>query len=118
MWKWQVKAKNGHFFGNTNSGDQNFLNPFIIHIDTSHYLVLKKIGVTSSAPFALILTNAPVKPVVFLHSELNDPVEYFPRILSKLWQEKIVKHFHTSSLFRGILFLPGHFPWTISIQLL
>ena len=49
------------FLGNTNSGDQNFLNPFIFHRDTSHYMVLKKIGVTSSGPFASILTNTPVK---------------------------------------------------------
>ena len=49
------------FLGNTNSGDQNFLNPFIYHRDTSHYMVLKKIGVTSSGPFAPILTNTPVK---------------------------------------------------------
>ena len=61
MWKWQVKAKNGHFLGNTNSGDQNFLNPFIYHRDTSHYMVLKKICVTPSGPFAPTLTNVPVK---------------------------------------------------------
>ena len=61
MWKWQVKAKNGHFLGNTNSGDQNFLNPFVYHRDTSHYMVLKKIGVIPSGKFAPILTNASVK---------------------------------------------------------
>ena len=43
--------------GNINSGDQNFLNPFIHHRDTSHYMVLKKIDVTPSAPFAPILTT-------------------------------------------------------------
>ena len=49
------------FLGNKNSGDQNFLNPFIYHRDTSYYMVLKKIGVTPFAHFALILTNTPVK---------------------------------------------------------
>ena len=48
------------FLGNTNSGDQNFLNPFIYHRDTSYYMVLKKIGVTPSGKFASILTNTPV----------------------------------------------------------
>ena len=48
------------FLGNTNSGDQNFLNPFIYHRDTSHYMVLKKISVIPFAPFARILTNTPV----------------------------------------------------------
>ena len=54
------------FLGNTNSGDQNFLNPFIFiyHRDSSHYKVLKKISVTPSAPFAPILTNALVKVIV------------------------------------------------------
>ena len=61
MWKWQVKEKNAHFLGNTNSGDQNFLNPFIYHKDTSHYMVLKKIGVAPYTPFALSFINAPVK---------------------------------------------------------
>ena len=37
------------------------LNPTIYHTDTSHYMVLKKIGVTPSALFAPVLTNAPVR---------------------------------------------------------
>ena len=51
------------FLGNTNSGDQIFLYPFIYHRDTSHYMVLKKIGVVPSGPFAPILTNVPVKDI-------------------------------------------------------
>ena len=51
------------FLGNTNSGDQNFLNPFIYHRDTSHYMVLKKICVNPSGPFAPILNNVPVKVI-------------------------------------------------------
>ena len=58
------------FLGNTNSGDQNFLNPFIYHRDTSHYMVLKKIGVTSSGPFALILTNTLVNNINILNANL------------------------------------------------
>ena len=57
MWKWQVKAKYGHFFGEHKPRGSNFFES--IHISLSHftYMVLKKIGVT---PFALILTSTPV----------------------------------------------------------
>ena len=59
MWKWQVKAKNGHFFGEHKLWGSKFFESIIIHpIDTSHNMGLEKIAVTPSAP---ILTNAPVK---------------------------------------------------------
>ena len=51
------------FLGNKNSGDQNFLNPFIYHRDTSYYMVLKLIGVNPSGPFAPILSDMPVNIV-------------------------------------------------------
>ena len=59
MWKWQVNAKKWSF----SWGTQNFLNPFIYHRDTSHYMVLKKIGVIPSGKFAPILTNTPVNEI-------------------------------------------------------
>ena len=49
------------FLGNTNSGDQNFLNPLIYHRDTSLYMDLKLFGATPSGRFASILSNLPVK---------------------------------------------------------
>ena len=48
------------FLGKTNSGDKNYLNPLIHPRDTLHNMVLKKIGVTPSVPFALILTNTSI----------------------------------------------------------
>ena len=48
------------FLGNTNSGDQNFLNPLIYHRDTSHYMVLKLFGDIPSGKFASFLSNVPV----------------------------------------------------------
>ena len=52
------------FLGNTNSGDQNFLNPFIYHWDTSHHMVLKLFGDTPYGKFASILSNVPVKVLI------------------------------------------------------
>ena len=49
------------FLGNTNSGDQNFLNPLIYHRDTSLYMDLKLFGATPSGRFASILSNLLVK---------------------------------------------------------
>ena len=49
------------FLGNTNSGDQNFLNPLIYHRDTSLYMDLKLFGATPSGRFTSILSNLPVK---------------------------------------------------------
>ena len=61
MWKWQVKAKNGHFFGEHKLWGSKFFayaniswRYFILHI-------FEKIGATSSGKFASILTDTPVK---------------------------------------------------------
>ena len=48
------------FLGNTNSGDQNFLNPLICHRNTSDYMGLKLFDATPSGRFATILNNVPV----------------------------------------------------------
>ena len=53
------------FLENTNFGNQNFLNPFIYHRDTSHHMVLKLFGDTPSGKFASILSNVPVKKTTF-----------------------------------------------------
>ena len=60
MWKWQVKAKNGHFLGEHKLWGSKFFEFF--HISWRHFTlhIFEKIGVTPSGKFALILTNTPV----------------------------------------------------------
>ena len=61
MCKWQVKVKNGHFFGERKLWGSKFFayaniswRYFILHI-------FEKIGANPSGKFALILTDTPVK---------------------------------------------------------
>ena len=80
-----------NFLGKTNSGDQIFLNPFIYHWDTLHYMVLKKIGVTPSAPFAPNLTNTPVKlSNIFLYNRVLNNFffsKFKTSLVNSIWLE-------------------------------
>ena len=64
MWKWQVKVKHGHFFGEHKLWGSKFFA--YAHISWGYLIwhIFEKISVTPSGKFALILTNTPVKKIM------------------------------------------------------
>ena len=86
------------FLGNTNSGDQNNLNPLICHRDTSDYMVLKLFGATPSGRFATILNNVPVKK----HSKVNAVIilSSYETTMSYLYPFLFTISFYHFDLFR------------------
>ena len=65
MWKWQVKAKNGHFFGEHKLWGSKFFA--YAHISWRYFIlqIFEKIGVTPSGQFAPSLTDTPVESPIY-----------------------------------------------------
>ena len=94
------QGKNCHFLGEHKLWGQFFLNPFIYHRDTSHYMVLKKISVIPSGKFALILilTNTPVKLLAQVSkNELVQLLIFF--LLNKIYELKFFLYYKSTIFF-------------------